>query len=103
MDKPLTITLLYFAAAQTALGIATETVELPHHSQQPTSNDSHSGFPLSGLVNHLVARHVAKGSDLKKVLQISRWCVDAEMIEDPDTVWLHGGEEVAVIPPVSGG
>jgi molybdopterin converting factor small subunit len=40
---------------------------------------------------------------LEEILKTSRWSVDAEMVDDPETVLLKGGEEVAIICPVSGG
>jgi len=95
------ITVLYFAGAQTALGISAETVQLPASGQNDSGNNS--GFPLSDLAQVLVARHGAKGKDLEKVLQISKWSVNAEMVDDVYAIALKGGEEVAVIPPVSGG
>jgi len=95
------ITVLYFAAAQSAIGIASERVQLPAGGQDHLGNNS--GFPLSELAQVLVARHGTKGKDLDKVLQISKWSVDAEMVDDVNATRLKGGEEVAVIPPVSGG
>ncbi|KAJ7650322.1 hypothetical protein FB45DRAFT_887598 [Roridomyces roridus] len=57
---------------------------------------------LSRLGNILVAHH-PKATDLRKILESSQWSVDAEMVDDPETVELKGGEEVAIICPVSGG
>jgi molybdopterin converting factor small subunit len=89
-----TITVLYFAAASTATGRTSETIPLP-------SSDCNSSFPLSSLGPLLVSRHPKAG--LEDILKISRWSVDAEMVDDPETVFLKGGEEVAIICPVSGG
>ncbi|KAI5120204.1 hypothetical protein M0805_006310 [Coniferiporia weirii] len=86
------VTVLYFAAASTATGIPAETIALPANSPD---------FPLSALGPLLVARH--PNTNLDKVLSSSQWSVDAEMVEDPETLLLKGGEEVAVICPVSGG
>lgn len=88
------ITLLYFAAASTATGLTQETIALP-----PTPTP----FPLTSLSELLVARYPNIGLD--KILEGSQWSIDAEMI-DPEQladVVLKGGEEVAVICPVSGG
>ena len=92
-----TITVLYFAAASTATGLTSESIELPATSSQV------QGFPLSQLAAFLETRHA--GTDLGKVLETSRWSVDAEMVEEgeEDSVILKGGEEVAIICPVSGG
>jgi len=86
----LSITVLYFAAASTTTNLTTETVSLPD-----------GPFFLSSLANLLVSRHPS--TDLGKVLESSQWSVDAEMVDDQDTTELKGGEEVAVICPVSGG
>ncbi|KAF7978814.1 hypothetical protein HWV62_44591 [Athelia sp. TMB] len=89
------ITVLYFAAASTATGLTTETVNLPF------ADIDGSGFPLSSLADLLVSLHPKGGLD--KVLRSSQWSVDAEMVDDIENVKLKGGEEVAVICPVSGG
>lgn len=86
------ITVLYFAAASTATKLTSETIPLPH-STEP--------FKLSSLSALLVSRH--PGTGLEKILDSSQWSVEAEMVDDPETVVLKGGEEVAVICPVSGG
>ncbi|KAG6329745.1 hypothetical protein ID866_9344 [Astraeus odoratus] len=84
------ITILYFAAASTATGLTEETLNLPSIP-----------FPLSSLAGHLISLHPNTGLD--KVLDSSQWSVDAEMVSEPEAILLKGGEEVAVIPPVSGG
>jgi molybdopterin converting factor small subunit len=84
------IVVLYFAAASTATGLTFERVNLPE-----------IGFRLSSLGTLLVSRH--PNTNLGKVLEGSQWSVDAEMVDDPELVELKGGEEVAVICPVSGG
>ena len=86
------ITVLYFAAAQTAAGLAAETIDLP--AEMPD-------FKLSNLGSLIMARH--PNSNLDRVLSTSQWSVDAEMVDEPEGVVLKGGEEVAVICPVSGG
>jgi molybdopterin converting factor small subunit len=88
------ITVLYFAAASTATGLTSQTISLP----LPSSTEH---FHLSSLGDLLVSLHPNKGLD--KILQSSQWSVDAEMVDDPWEVVLKGGEEVAVICPVSGG
>ena len=85
------ITVLYFAAASTATGMTVEQVPLP----------SHEPLSLSSLSELLVSRHPGKGLD--KVLASSQWSVDEEMVDEPEKVVLKGGEEIAVICPVSGG
>ena len=89
-QKMAKITVLYFAAATTALGLTSETFVLPD-----------GGLKLSDLANLITSRHPKSGID--RVLGQSRWSVDAELVDLTDSVVLRGGEEVAVIPPVSGG
>lgn len=84
------ITVLYFAAATTALDRTSETFEVPD-----------DGLKLSDLAKLIVSRHPNSGID--RVLERSRWSVDAELADLAGSVVLRGGEEVAVIPPVSGG
>jgi molybdopterin converting factor small subunit len=84
------VTVLYFAAATTALGLTFETFVLPG-----------DGLKLSDLANLITSRHPNTG--IERVLEQSRWSVDAELVDLSNFVVLRGGEEVAVIPPVSGG
>ncbi|KAJ3894657.1 hypothetical protein GG344DRAFT_73810 [Lentinula edodes] len=109
------ITVLYFAAASTTLGITEEKIPIPE-----------KGFYLSQLKDLLIERHSRDnpnnddgngkkggggggekiGEVLKKVLDSSQWSVDAEMVDDDEDltkVELGDGVEVAVICPVSGG
>jgi len=95
MSSQPVITVLYFATASTATGLTSQAVPLP-----PPTNSSQE-FRLSSLGDLLISLHPNKGLD--KILQSSQWSVDAEMVEDPREVVLKGGEEVAVICPVSGG
>lgn len=88
--NPPTVTVLYFAAASTATGLDSETIALPSDP-----------LPLASLSDLLSTRHPKTGLD--KILASSQWSVDAEMVDDPSAVLLKGGEEVAVICPVSGG
>lgn len=60
-----------------------------------------SGFSLSSLADLLISLHPKTGLD--KILQSSQWSVDAEMVDEAEKVSLKGGEEVAIICPVSGG
>ena len=85
-----TITVLYFAAASTATGLVEELIPLPE-----------TPFSLSSLGSLIASRHPNKG--LEAILNTSSWSVDAEMVDAPEKTSLKGGEEVAVICPVSGG
>ena len=90
LDMSVDVKILYFAGASTATGLTQETVSLPYKP-----------FPLTSLASHLESLHPNTG--LGKVLASSQWSVDVEMVRDPEETMLNGGEEVAVIPPVSGG
>ena len=89
---PVSINVLYFAAASTATGRAIERVELPE-----------TPFPLARLGELLVQLYPK--SELGAILERSQWSVEAEMVpeEDIGDFKLEGGEEVAIICPVSGG
>ncbi|KDR76322.1 hypothetical protein GALMADRAFT_226011 [Galerina marginata CBS 339.88] len=84
-----TITVLYFAAASTTTGRTSEEVPIPE------------GLKLCELTDLLVERH--PNTNLKEIIDTSQWSVDLEMVEDPEAIVLKGGEEVAIICPVSGG
>ncbi|KAG0705649.1 hypothetical protein DFH29DRAFT_799705 [Suillus ampliporus] len=84
------ITVLYFAAASTATGLTEQSITLPTPQYRLSS--------LSGL---LVSLHPDVGLD--NILQSSQWSVNAEMVDNVQEVTLEGGEEVAIICPVSGG
>lgn len=85
------ITVLYFAAASTATGLTSERIPIA----------SEEGLPLTSLPELLVSRH--PNTSLDRILATSQWSVDEEMVDDPSEIVLKGGEEVAVICPVSGG
>jgi len=84
-----TITVLYFAAASSATGVAQEDILIPNN------------FKLSELSMLLVSRYAE--SDLEDILNTSNWSVNLEMVDDPKQVVLEDGDEVGVICPVSGG
>jgi molybdopterin synthase sulfur carrier subunit len=86
------ITVMYFAAAQTATKKFADLVSLEAHP---------GGLPLSQLGPILVSMY--PGTNLEDVLKSSQWSVDAEMVDDVEKVILRGGEEVVVVCPVSGG
>jgi molybdopterin synthase sulfur carrier subunit len=85
------ITVLYFAAASTAAGRTSERIALP------------DGKPLSLTALGTLLSERYPHTKMVDVLAGSQWSVDAEMVDDPDKTLLKGGEEVAVICPVSGG
>ena len=78
------LTILYFAAAREAAGIAREDLEV-------------EAITVGALRDLLLARHPS----LERVLARCRLALDEELAEDADPV--RDGAEVAVIPPVAGG
>lgn len=74
------------------MGKSSEVIPLP---QTP--------WPLTELIALLTSKYQDQG--LGAVLKTSRWSVENTLveIEDLDEWSLSGGEELAVIPPVSGG
>lgn len=92
------IHVLYFAAAKEAAGIGRQDIALPE-----------SPFPLAKLGTHLVqlVSDSGKGDskEFQKVLERSKWSVDEDMVNEEEIakLTLKGGEDVAIIPPVSGG
>lgn len=82
----------YFASVRTTFGLSSETLPLPS-----------TPFALSEFISLLATRYAEQGAEA--VLKTCRWSVDNTLIEIDDIgEWqLHGGEEVAAIPPVSGG
>lgn len=103
-NKP-EITVLYFAAASTATGLTSERIVIPSRTFTDTKDlpidNELEHFRLSSLADLLISLHPK--TNLDKVLKSSQWSVDAEMVDDPQEVVLKGGEEVAIICPVSGG
>jgi molybdopterin synthase sulfur carrier subunit len=93
------ISMLYFAAASTATKKSAERITLPTPDLDPSAP---SEFRLSHLIELLISRY--PNTNLAKIIKDSLWSVDAEMVEKPpEEVILKGGEEVAIICPVSGG
>ncbi|KAJ3776105.1 hypothetical protein FB446DRAFT_722805 [Lentinula raphanica] len=104
-SPPEHITILYFAAASTTLGITSETIPIPPQTHP---------FYLSQLKDLLVERHTqlkgqSVGQTLRRILDTSQWSIDAEMVDDGDDeeklgrIEVRNGMEVGVICPVSGG
>jgi molybdopterin converting factor small subunit len=92
------IHVLYFASAKEAAGIGRQDIVLPEIP-----------FPLAKLGEHLTQLVADSGKgDAKsfgKVLETSKWSVDEDMVDEDGLakMTLSGGEDVAIIPPVSGG
>lgn len=82
----------YFASVRTTIGQSNESFTLPN-----------TPYPLSSLIALIAQTHFDKQVESK--LKGCRWSVNNTLIEIEDIEeWaLKGGEEVAAIPPVSGG
>jgi molybdopterin synthase sulfur carrier subunit len=86
MSKSLiTVTLKLFAAYQEAYGVSELVREFP------------PGTSVAALLESAIAEH----PELHKWRDITRFGVNLEFVE-PDTI-LQDGDEVVLIPPVSGG
>lgn len=83
----LAVSVLYFAALRDLSGVAEERVRLPDTSP----------LDVSALLALLELAHPSLGGRLESV----RVAVNEEFM--PKSTLLHGGEVVALIPPVSGG
>jgi len=81
----ITITVKLFAAYQDAFGIPELVLELPE------------GTPVKAVCDRLIAEH----PELAKWRDITRFGINLIFVE-PDTL-LQNGDEVVLIPPVSGG
>ncbi|KAL1918227.1 uncharacterized protein VTP21DRAFT_3493 [Calcarisporiella thermophila] len=86
------ITVLYFAAARDATGHSTEPIELSILGESPN---------LGSLNDHLISKHPL----LKPILDNCVYAINMEYIDKKDVTekQLTPGDEIAVIPPVSGG
>ncbi|MBW4561534.1 MAG: MoaD/ThiS family protein [Mojavia pulchra JT2-VF2] len=84
-NSVITVTVKLFAAYQEAYGVSELVLELPN------------GTPVRAVCDRLIAEH----PELTKLRDFTRFGVNLIFVE-PDTV-LKNGDEVVLIPPVSGG
>jgi molybdopterin synthase sulfur carrier subunit len=80
-----TVTVKLFAAYQEAYGVPELTLEFP------------TGTPVVAVQERLIAEH----PELAQWRNLTRFGINLEFVE-PDTI-LQDGDEVVLIPPVSGG
>ena len=86
MSKPtITVTVKLFAAYQEAYGVPEQVLEFPN------------GTPVAAVCDLLISEHPS----LKQWRDLTRFGVNLQFVE-PDTL-LKDGDEVVLIPPVSGG
>lgn len=86
MSEPeITVTIKLFAAYQEAYGLKEMQRQFPPHT------------PVAAVLENLIAEH----PELQQWRQLTRFGVNLQFVA-PDTP-LHDGDEVVLIPPVSGG
>lgn len=85
MSKKITVTVKLFAAYQEAYGVPELVQEFPDNT------------PVAAVREHLISEH----PHLAQLRDITRFGVNLQFVE-PDTL-LQDGDEVVLIPPVSGG
>lgn len=84
-ESPITVTIKLFAAYQEAYGVSELVRGFP------------SNTPISAVLDSLIAEH----PELAQWRDITRFGINLQFVE-PDTQ-LKDGDEVVLIPPVSGG
>lgn len=86
MSEPsITVTIKLFAAYQEAYGVPQLVLEFPPQT------------PASAVLDTLIAQH----PELEQWRNFTRFGINLQFVE-PDTI-LQNGDEVVLIPPVSGG
>ncbi len=97
-SAPVAVSVLYFAALRDLTGTSEERVSVA----APAPATGRDGAQVSEVdVSLLLATLEDRHSSLRGRLQSVRVAVDEEFVEL--STRLHGGEVVALIPPVSGG
>ncbi|TPX60146.1 hypothetical protein PhCBS80983_g02022 [Powellomyces hirtus] len=92
-----TIQVLYFAGARDATGIPSETLSIPSGSSE---------IAVPAFIQTLITQHPKLSKVFSTaILAINNQYVDHEgrLLEGGESVTVKVGDEVAVIPPVSGG
>ena len=85
VEEAVTVTVKLFAVYQEAYGVAELVLEFP------------VGTTVMGVCDRLIAEH----PELERWRSTTRFGVNLQFVE-PDTM-LQAGDEVVLIPPVSGG
>jgi molybdopterin synthase sulfur carrier subunit len=84
-DSMITVTVKLFAAYQEACGVSDLKLELP------------AGTPVAAVRDRLIAAH----PQLAEWQDVTRFGINLQFVP-PETI-LQAGDEVVLIPPVSGG
>ncbi|CDH58579.1 predicted protein [Lichtheimia corymbifera JMRC:FSU:9682] len=89
----MSVQVLYFAGAHDITHIKSEEIAIP---------PSQSAWTLEALINQLVQKY---GDELAKLFEQCMFAVNMEAIDKENTrhVILKPGDEIGIIPPVSGG
>lgn len=85
LEASLTVTVKLFAAYQEACGVSELSLTFPQ------------GTPVVAVRDRLIAEH----PELEQWRQVTRFGINCQFVE-PETL-LQPGDEVVLIPPVSGG
>lgn len=88
----MSVTVLFFARARELAGVGSEAWELPSDA-----NGQAQPFTTADLSKAMAIKHPS----LAPVLSVCAWAVNEEYADAPMT--LTDGDEVALIPPISGG
>jgi molybdopterin converting factor subunit 1 len=94
-----TVNVLYFAASRDAAGTPRETVALPSADADASSPPTTTPATTDTLLDALVERHPA----LEPVLRSCVLALNQEYVARGEGRALRDGDEVAVVPPLSGG
>ncbi|MFB2920846.1 MULTISPECIES: MoaD/ThiS family protein [Aerosakkonema] len=84
-ESPITVTVKLFAAYQEAYGVPELVLEFP------------SSTPVATVLERLIAEH----PELAQWRDLTRFGINLEFVEP--NIPLQDGDEVVLIPPVSGG
>nr|CAG8610330.1 5976_t:CDS:2 [Entrophospora candida] len=87
------VKIVYFATARDATNLSSETISLN------SNNDKNSITTLQEIINILKSRH----KNLTPILENCMFAINMEYVDNVDKSMIKSGDEVAIIPPVSGG
>ncbi|KAG2216770.1 hypothetical protein INT45_003784 [Circinella minor] len=85
---------LYFAAVRDITQVESDDIQVSPNNSDP--------WTLTSLTDHLVSKY---GEKLQKIIDHAMYAVNMEYVdkEDESKTQLSQNDEIAIIPPVSGG